>query len=247
MVGRFLVEGALLGERVIYAGPEADVRAALMDISSADGFPADRAAGVEIVPASTLAPPFASADAGAGWLARASRLALGDGFTGLRVAMDASDLTTCDQAVEHGIAREAFLDRAVATHPVSLLCGYHRRRVPRLSALACLHPLTNLSGPAAAAGLIFADYGWALTGEIDLAVSGDIRTALLAIAEHTEDDLDLDCSAVTFLSVSGVEMLVAVAGRIGPKRRLVVHNPPSAVRRVLSIGWPEGIPQLTLD
>jgi hypothetical protein len=181
---------------------------------------------VEVVPASTLAPPFASADAGASWLARASRLALGDGFTGLRVAMDASDLTTCDRGVEHGIAREAFLDRAVATHPVSLLCGYHRRRVPRLSALACLHPLTNLSGPAAAAGLIFADYGWALTGE---------------------DDLDLDCSAVTFLSVSGVEMLVAVAGRIGPKRRLVVHNPPSAVRRVLSIGWPEGIPQLTLD
>lgn len=248
--GRFLAEGIALGERVLYAcGSVADVD--LTDLELANGGLTDVApgpagsSGVEIIRVTALAPLRNAGQIGS-WLANAVDAAMLDGYTGLRVAMDASDLATSQGALERQIAREVFLDRAVATRPVALLCGYDRGRVPRLDALARVHPATNATGTAASVGLVFADHGWALTGEIDLAVVDDVKIALLAGAALSDDDLQVDCSGVTFLSVSGVEMFVAVAQAMGCERRLVVRNPPAIFRRVVSIGWPEGIPRLAV-
>ena len=246
--GRFLAEGIALGERVLYAGgsvsDHVDIDIPDLDLAEAVRAP-EGSVGVEIVPVTALAPLRNAGQIGS-WLVGAADAALLDGYTGLRVAMDASDFATSPAGVECQVAREVFLDRAVATGPVSLLCGYDRRLVPRLESLARVHPATNLTGRTSSVGLVFADHGWALSGEIDLAVVDDLRTALLAGAALSDDDLEVDCAGVTFLSVSGVEMLVSVAHAMGSERRLVVRNPPPAFRRVLSIGWPEGIPHLAV-
>jgi anti-anti-sigma factor len=219
----FLAEGTALGERVLFAG------------------------SCPLPGAATLVPITTAGDLDAAWLAEMADAAVSAGFTGLRAVIDISSLLTTDREVDRHLSREVALDRAVATHSMALLCGFDASRVPRLAALARAHPLTNVEGTATASGFWFVDRGWTLTGEIDLAVAPELRIALLTALTAADGDLRIDCSSVTFLSVSGAEMLAEVADATRSDQRVVIENAPRAVRRVIEIGWPAGIPGLVLD
>jgi anti-anti-sigma factor len=249
VVVRFLADGLVLGERLVYAGTgHADTL--IDDLAELSDLREMIAAGtleVMTLHASTETPMTNGDQDGTCWLLRATATAVASGFSGLRVARDATELATADRAAEHQVGREVFLDRAVATRPVSMLCGYRIERVARLPLLAATHSQTNLPNGVVAAALVSADRGWALSGEIDLANREEIRTAVMAAAGLADSDLEIDCSGVAFLSVSGLEMLVGVAGSLDHGRRLVLHRPPPVVSRVLTMGLGTSVPTLLVD
>ncbi|GGL68418.1 hypothetical protein GCM10010129_09720 [Streptomyces fumigatiscleroticus] len=49
----------------------------------------------------------------------------------------------------------------------------------------------------------------------------------------------LELSGVTFVDVAGAGALAAAAQRLPAGRRLVLHRPPLALRRVLDMFWPD--------
>ncbi|MFE2262915.1 STAS domain-containing protein [Streptomyces griseosporeus] len=49
----------------------------------------------------------------------------------------------------------------------------------------------------------------------------------------------LELSALTFVDVGGAGALAAAARRMPAGRRIVLHRPPPALRRVLEMFWPD--------
>jgi anti-anti-sigma factor len=88
--------------------------------------------------------------------------------------------------------------------------------------------------------------GYRLEGELDLATSQDLLTA---IRDHPGGDepLTLDFSGVTFMDSSGLRALLEAAkGRQDPDL-LVILDPNPQVRRVLDISLPDGAPGLLVS
>jgi anti-anti-sigma factor len=75
-------------------------------------------------------------------------------------------------------------------------------------------------------------------GDIDMAVTPDLRTALVeAVAEHSARCLVLDLSAVDYIDSSGIELLFRVHGALdGDGVELIVVAPPgSGAARLLGL------------
>lgn len=73
-----------------------------------------------------------------------------------------------------------------------------------------------------------------LLGELDASTADELRTVLESIAE-TRGDIELDCSELTFMDSSGLHVLLGVARGLGSDGRVLVRDPSSTVRRVLSL------------
>ena len=80
-----------------------------------------------------------------------------------------------------------------------------------------------------------------IDGEIDLSVAGDFEQAILA-ASH-EGPPVLDMSRVTFMDSTGLNALIRVA-KTRNGTPIVVMNPARAVRLLLDLALPKGIPGL---
>jgi anti-anti-sigma factor len=80
-----------------------------------------------------------------------------------------------------------------------------------------------------------------LAGEVGLPTHDVWTDVLAAVAETGRCAHVLDLSEVAFVDVAGAEALAATAHRLGDGRRIVLHNPPRTLRRVLEMYWP-GLP-----
>ncbi|WP_461076319.1 STAS domain-containing protein [Streptomyces deserti] len=87
-------------------------------------------------------------------------------------------------------------------------------------------PLTGRSGVRAA-------------GEVCLTTRVVWHRVLEQAVREGEDVYYLELSDVTFVDVAGADALAAAAERLRDGRRLVVHRPPPALRRVLEMFWPD--------
>lgn len=99
--------------------------------------------------------------------------------------------------------------------------------------------LTGNHGDHRPSASLHADDGgrWRLTGELDIAVVDEFELALAAIpADH---DVDLGLDGCRFIDVAGARALISLARRLGPDHRLIVHEPPNVLRRLLDLGCPE--------
>lgn len=72
-----------------------------------------------------------------------------------------------------------------------------------------------------------------VAGEVDRDVAGELRSALLAAAEHGRARLLVDMCAVEFLDSAGLAALVGVHRSLGVHQRLGLANVPVRMRRVL--------------
>lgn len=88
----------------------------------------------------------------------------------------------------------------------------------------------------------------ALTERAGVAVSGDIDLVAQPVWQQVLDELvscdaevvHLDLGGLDFVDVRGATRLVDAARRLAADgRRLVVHQPPASLRRVLEILWPD--------
>jgi DcmR-like sensory protein len=183
----YLADGERLGQKLLYVGPEERLHLAPPDIEALPlsafcelGRPTDSDQLLQVYAAAT-------------------DQALAEGFTGLRVAADVTDLAV-DPACH--CRWESVADRFMAERPLSALCCYDRRRLaPEVVRDLCsVHPVANESVPFriyATGDRLF------LEGEIDY-FSSD---ALERVLPLTRGDGVLDLSGAGFIDHHGARIL----------------------------------------
>ncbi|MER5209324.1 STAS domain-containing protein [Streptomyces sp. NPDC002838] len=80
--------------------------------------------------------------------------------------------------------------------------------------------------------------GLRVAGEVGLATHAAWERALEQAVGGDVDVYYLELSSVTFVDVAGADVLAAAAQRLRDGRRIVLHRPPPALRRVLELFWP---------
>ncbi|MDL5201429.1 STAS domain-containing protein [Streptomyces sp. ALI-76-A] len=81
--------------------------------------------------------------------------------------------------------------------------------------------------------------GLRVAGEVGLTTHEVWRRALDQAVREDGDVYYLELSAVTFVDVAGAGALATAAQRLGDGRRMVLHQPPPGLRRVLDMFWPD--------
>lgn len=84
--------------------------------------------------------------------------------------------------------------------------------------------------------------GLKLIGEVDISNRQQLVDALEPYVHKEEQDLYLELEDLSFIDVGGVSVLVGVAERLSPQRRLVLGHPPRVLRRILELAWPDPAP-----
>jgi MEDS: MEthanogen/methylotroph, DcmR Sensory domain len=186
----FLAEGAALGEKLMYVAADPDP-ADVAGLASRDALQV--ASIAEVYGSSGIVDALGQRATFSGALAQA----LGEGYTGIRVAADNTSLVTDKMRLAAWIEWEIVADRFMSENPVTGLCAFDRKKVDidGLRHLAWLHPLSPAAHPAPQFRL-FADAGdlW-IEGEIDALAVSQLRLALKTLPPRTGVQIDL--AAVT--------------------------------------------------
>jgi hypothetical protein len=226
----FLADGVAAGQRVAYAA--AVDEAALYDVvRGLDG--CDdllRSGSLLLLPlaatydAAEEHDPVGQVDA----YARLSRAAVADGFSGFRVAAEATPLVR-EPGHRRSFARyEQLVDRYMAVEPFAAMCAYDTAVLTpdELTEVACVHPA--LHGGDLSPFQLYAQCATtsALRGEID----GFCSDLLARVLADLPGDVDaVDASALDFIDHHGLLALEMAARDRGG---LTVTGARSALRRV---------------
>ncbi|MDQ2585430.1 MEDS domain-containing protein [Saccharothrix yanglingensis] len=223
----FLAEGLAKGERVQYVAP-GDPGGVTRRLRATGVLDEDLRRG-----AVRVAPPEAAYPSGAvidpreqvRAYAAATEEALGDGFTGLRVAADATSLVRTPDRLDAFARYEHLADRYMATHPMSAMCAYDRTELgdDAIAQLACLHPPAD---DATAPFHLHARDGAsaALAGRLD-AEARELWPLALERAElpATDGEVVVDAAGLEFVDHRN---LLALAGHAERRGTTVVLRTP---------------------
>jgi anti-anti-sigma regulatory factor len=165
--------------------------------------------------------------------AAATEEALGDGYRGLRIGADVTDLARAPEQQEAFARFEFLLERYSARHPLSALCAYRLELGDAVTQFACLHA-------AVRAGLtpfqVFAcdDGAVGLLGEFDAACQAAFQRALQSIQPAPDDSqLIFDLAAVRFMDHRALLALDSYAQKCPVP--VLVRSMPPVVRRVARV------------
>ncbi|MDX3192580.1 MEDS domain-containing protein [Streptomyces sp. MN03-5084-2B] len=211
----FLAEGLAAGERVLYVAPgdEAALTGQLRaDERCDEGL--DRGA-VHVASVDAAYPTGAVVDPASQveLYAAATSEALAAGFTGLRVAADATSLVRTPAQVDAFARYEHLVDHYMAGHPMSAMCGYDVAELGGevVAQLACMHPHAVEGGtPFHLHGHTRDGSAAALDGDLDLE-SRDLWPLALERAGLREErgTIAIDAAGLDFVDHRS---LVALAG-----------------------------------
>ena len=185
----FLAEGVARGELVIYvaddpdpvvtsrlshlAGPDAVQVASITEIYGDSGIvePEEQRVTFEAICANALA----------------------DGFSGIRVAADASRMVLDPWRLAAWRRWEVVADRFITEHPATALCAFDTERLgpDLLSKLATSHPLTSATSPVPGYRIYWDDGALRIDGEPGYPAIGDVRLALAEFPAGTPVVVDL--------------------------------------------------------
>lgn len=241
-VQEFLGEGLANGARVCYVGG-APAETLLSELRRIDGMAEALRGGAAQVTSladiylttDTVVEPAAQVRA----YAAATEEALAAGYTGLRVAAEATPMVRTPAQLEAFARYEHLVDRYMAEHEFSALCAYDTRElgVDAIAQLACMHPSTNLATSGfrlhAATG---EDYSVTLNGELDLSTE-DLFTTALGRAELPPrgGELIVDATGLDFIDHRSVLRLLEHAR--SRAATLVLHTShPCPTRMVELLG-----------
>ncbi|MGW4063179.1 MEDS domain-containing protein [Amycolatopsis sp. NPDC004747] len=173
----FLAEGLAAGERVLYVAPgdEAVLTGQLRADERCDEGLARGAVQVASVEAAYATGAVVDPAGQVERYAAATSDALAAGFTGLRVAADATSLVRTPAQVDAFARYEHLVDHYMAGHPMSAMCGYDVAELGGdvVAQLACMHPSAHEGGsPFHLHGHARDDSAAALDGELDLESRG---------------------------------------------------------------------------
>jgi anti-anti-sigma regulatory factor len=162
--------------------------------------------------------------------------ALAAGYSGLRVAVQATDLVGEPQNWNAHVRMECVVDRFMAARPLSGLCGYRRDALPEglLADLATVHPAAN-EGPPEVPFHLFSDSGNAVVaGEVDAFSAPDLDH-LLGLALEDGEEVSLDLAELDFIDHHGLEVLVRHTERLAATGACEVRNAPPVAHRLCDL------------
>jgi ABC-type transporter Mla MlaB component len=162
--------------------------------------------------------------------------AVADGYAGLRVAAQATDLVIQPRSRDAHVQWESVADRFMSAHPLSAMCGYHRDALPEplLGDLAAVHPASNVSPALAPFHLFAQEDGLALTGEVDLFCSADLER-VLELARRVEEGVSIDLAELGFIDRHGLEALAGHSRRLAAAGGRGIHNRSATVDRLCEL------------
>jgi hypothetical protein len=217
----FLAEGRAAGEEVRLVGD---------DLPALDG--------VEAVPIREFYPPATVVDPAVQVevYAAATAETVAAGHAGLRVAVEATPLVRSADQLTAFAAYEHRIDRYMADHPFSAMCGYDRRQLGQAAVadLACMHSDHNLPEVpfrlhgAAGSGDV------ALSGEVDVTGAAVLARALNRAEPPVVDgELTVDAAALDFVDHRSLLLLADYAR--GRGATAVLCTPLSAAARLVEL------------
>lgn len=163
--------------------------------------------------------------------AAATEQAVAAGFTGLRVAADATPLVRTPAQLDAFTRYEHLVDRYMSTRPMSAMCAYSTEELDdeTITLLSCLHPLTNQrSTPFHLHASPLHGTSVTLDGELDMA-SQELWARVLARAEPRPVDgsVVIDATGLRFIDHRSLLTLADYADRHGTTvvLRTRVHHP----------------------
>ncbi|GGU18480.1 MEDS domain-containing protein [Lentzea flava] len=164
--------------------------------------------------------------------AEATRAAVRDGFTGLRVAADATALVLSPGSLDAFCRYEHLIDRYMTTEPFSAMCAYHRAELsePAIARLSSLHPVNNAR--CAPFRLHATEDGIALHGEVD-GVSRELLSLALRNTAPNQGALRVDATGLRFIDHHGLLALHGYAR--ANAATLVLRSQRSSLARLVSL------------
>ncbi|WP_151773072.1 STAS domain-containing protein [Streptomyces abyssomicinicus] len=112
---------------------------------------------------------------------------------------------------------------------------------PERTAAGAPAPASATAAPHLAVRPLPEGRGVTLAGEVGLATRAVWTDVLAEAVEGGRSAYVLELSEVAFVDVAGAEALAAAARRLETGRRIVLHDPPRTLSRVLEMYWP-GLP-----
>jgi anti-anti-sigma factor len=236
----FLSVGLCRHERLVYVGNRSipELAAELSGLGGVD----------ELVESSTLllestkglyAPGGAfDADEQVARYARLTKQAVLDGYTGLRVAADATAMAMTPSARREFVHYELAVGQLMAQAPLSAMCSYDLDVLGAGAGDLCaVHPHDD--APATISPgfrLCFGRDGLVLSGEIDLSNTELFEHALRAALACAGDRVLIDTAELTFIDVHGIRNLAETREELSlAGRDLLLTSPSSSVRRVAQL------------
>jgi len=235
---QFLADGVAAGAKVLLIGPGSDDQLA-DEVAGLAGVESLLATGqLEFVSLSTrydsawLVDPTAQAQA----YAAATAAAIADGFTGLRVAADATVLAL-DPDRRAAFARyEHEMDRLMAAGlRFSAMCLYDRRRLDEvaIAEVSCVHPAGNAGCTPFRLSAADAD-GLACSGEIDTLSAPAFGWALDQVRVPTHGStVVVDCVELAFVDHNALLRLESAAMEAGV--HIAVRDAPPTFTRLAGL------------
>jgi hypothetical protein len=219
----FLADGVAAGQRVWYVAPDR---------------PAGTPAGTRFVDIGAAYPGGAvvDPDAQVAGYAAATRQALAEGCTGLRVMADATSLVRTPEQLAAFTRYEFLADRLSCDGPFAAMCAYDRRVIgdEAVSELAAVHASTNDPVPFHLRACPSADGTAALTGELDLSTGELLGTALeRADLRPAGGEVVLAAGDLRFADHRALVRLDAYGARHGTT--VVLRDAPGAVARLVAL------------
>lgn len=158
----------------------------------------------------------------------ATEAAQAEGYTGLRVAAQVTDLVRAPQTWEAHLRWESTADQVLSPKSLSALCGYQREALPPelLAELAAVHPAANDVAESVPFHLFGEGDELALSGEVDL-FSSDALERVLDLAAGDGAPTSLNLKALEFIDHHGVEVLA--------RRGCRASNSPPVVNRLCEL------------
>jgi hypothetical protein len=176
-------------------------------------------------------------DAQVALFSAATDASVADGYTGLRVAADVTDLVTDPETREAHLRWESFADRALSVKPLTVLCGYRRDLLPAqlLQDLAAIHPAANADADDVPFHVFGQDGDLALAGEVDL-FSSEALDRALGFACGAGETPSLTLEALDFIDHRGLETLARrTPGPEGTGECCAIRNEPPVVKRLCDL------------
>ena len=91
--------------------------------------------------------------------------------------------------------------------------------------------------------------GWTglrIVGEVDINNYDQFRRALAPVFASGIIAVHLDVSGLRFIDVAGARELIALM-KSHPHLRLILHNPPESLRRIVTEVWPDVDIEIRID
>ncbi|NEK85003.1 STAS domain-containing protein [Blastococcus saxobsidens] len=232
----FLAGGLLHGERLLCVGDRVveGLRRGPTALGDIDALIADgRLRLLTVADAYAATGPF-SAESQRAFYDDATRRAVADGYTGLRVFADVTALAA-DTTLRPELVRwEHVADEFIAHGPgMTAMCAY-REDLPAaaLGDLAGVHPQVHAPTGTAPFQVFFDDRGPSLVGDVDT-VGAERLARILAATPVSGGACALDLSGLEFADVAACRVLARWARTLGERGvRLELWNAPPLLERM---------------